>query len=140
MPIWDVNRIRSVEDIVRFHEDLKKRLSGVSGFAQLQGLKNQSDQLCYLLTLPRYAERFGNRIGEARRIALLENAELARLATEVARKHEWNRRFRSWADMLHVSLPVGTEQQATGEQGAGAAAETAPMPGEPEGGETKASC
>lgn len=106
MPIWDLNRIRSVADIRRFHEDLKQRMPGVSGFAQLQGLKNQSDELCYLVTHPRASERFGDQVTAARREALLQNAELAQLANEIAKKHDWNRRFRSWADLMHVPLPA----------------------------------
>src|SRR5581483_5871403 len=98
MGIWAVEQIRTVDEIRRFHEDLKRRMPAVSGFAQLQGLKNQSDELCRWLYTPEHARLFGNQIDEARRVALAENAELAALATSIAKKHDWNREFRSWAD------------------------------------------
>jgi hypothetical protein len=94
MPVWSIYRFNSIEEIERFHDDLRRRLPLVSGFAQLQGLKNQSDELVRMLTSRSFADRFGAKAEEALRIAVRDNEELARLATEIARKHDWNREFK----------------------------------------------
>lgn len=100
MPVWSIYRFSTIEDIERFHADLRKRLPTVSGFAQLQGLKNQSDELVRMLATRQFADRFGEKASEAVQVAVRENEELAQLATEVARKHDWNREFKGWATMV----------------------------------------
>lgn len=100
MAVSAVFRIHSIEDVERFHADLKKRLPNVSGFAQLQGLKNESDDLCRLIATPQYSERFGNRASEALRVALAGNAEIAEMATAIAKKHDWNREFKPLSTSL----------------------------------------